>query len=70
MTRELPLECPHGAVIDWADFGCECGEDGACLAPAVHRAPEPCGECDSPYVEVADANPERVNNGCQIYKAN
>lgn len=22
------------------------------------------------YVEVADANPERVNNGCQIYKAN
>lgn len=23
-----------------------------------------------PYVEVADANPERVNNGCQIYKAN
>jgi hypothetical protein len=23
-----------------------------------------------PFVEVADANPERVNNGCQIYKAN
>jgi hypothetical protein len=44
MGRELPLECVHGKVIDWADFGCECGPNGTCLKPSKHRAPEHCYE--------------------------
>ncbi len=36
--RDMPIRCcPHGAIIDWGDFGPEGGPG----------EPEPCAECDA-----------------------
>lgn len=36
MGRAMPVECEHGKILDWGDFG---GDDAV---------PEPCDTCDNP----------------------
>lgn len=38
-SRALPVECKHGVVLDWGDFGPD-PEDGSVGV-------EPCGECEA-----------------------
>lgn len=50
----------ESVVTDWPDECSTCG-----------RTPErPCAQCLGldPYVEEADANPERRDNGCMVYR--
>ena len=51
MSRTMPSECPHGAIYDWADFGCECGPHGTCLRDELHNAPQRCEHgCNDAFI--------------------
>lgn len=39
MGRSMPIECEHGRIVDWGDFGSD-PDDGSVGA-------QPCAECDA-----------------------
>lgn len=51
MGRMMPFECPHGAILDWGDFGGE---------PPNEADPEPCSKCDSEEAAAQEAGFQRA----------
>ena len=58
MGRLMPMECEHGKVYDWGDFG---GDDAE---------PEPCPACDRAWAEhVAEDRVQRLDTAADILRS-